>query len=70
MSRIPKVVPWASTAEYMDVAECLYSSELSQRKRGIAIVKAWRSRTRIPAAIEATANLAEMAIADAEQAQR
>ncbi|KAJ2853991.1 rRNA-processing protein las1 [Coemansia erecta] len=69
MSRIPKVVPWASTAEYMEVAESLYSSELLQRKRGIAIVKAWRSRTRIPAAIEATANLTEMAIADVEQAQ-
>ncbi|KAJ2554072.1 rRNA-processing protein las1 [Coemansia sp. RSA 1933] len=65
--RIPKVVPWASTAEYVDVAECLYSPDLSQRKRGIAIVKAWRARSRIPAAIEATANLVEMAVADTEQ---
>ncbi|KAJ1772094.1 rRNA-processing protein las1 [Coemansia sp. RSA 1813] len=70
MSQIPKIVPWASTAEYMDVAECLYSPDLLQRKRGIAIVKAWRARSRIPVAIEATANLVEMTIADTEQVQR
>ncbi|KAJ2661587.1 rRNA-processing protein las1 [Coemansia sp. RSA 1200] len=69
MSRFPKVVPWASTAEYMDVGECLFSPNLSQRKRGVTVVKAWRARSRIPAAIEATANLVEMAAIDEEAQQ-
>ncbi|KAJ1991942.1 rRNA-processing protein las1 [Coemansia spiralis] len=67
MSRIPKVVSWTSTEEYMTVAESLYSSDLTQRKRGVAIVKAWRAHSRIPVAIDATANLVEMAVADEEQ---
>ncbi|KAJ1736479.1 rRNA-processing protein las1 [Coemansia sp. Benny D160-2] len=69
MSRFPKVVPWASTAEYMDVGECLFSPDLAQRKRGVTVVKAWRARSRIPAAIEATANLVEMAAIDEEAQQ-
>ncbi|KAJ1821254.1 rRNA-processing protein las1 [Coemansia sp. RSA 2671] len=67
MLKFPKVVPWASTEEYMAAADCLYSSDISERKRGVAIVKAWRARGRVPVAIEATASLAEMCVADHEQ---
>ncbi|KAJ2878726.1 rRNA-processing protein las1 [Coemansia aciculifera] len=67
MLKFPKVVPWASTEEYMTVADCLYSSDISERKRGVAIIKAWRARGRVPVAIEATASLAEMCVADHEQ---
>ncbi|KAJ2457917.1 rRNA-processing protein las1, partial [Coemansia sp. RSA 2322] len=66
MSKFPKVVPWASTEEYMAAADSLYSPDLSERKRGVAIVKAWRVRGRLPVAIEATASLAEMCVADQE----
>ncbi|KAJ2838396.1 rRNA-processing protein las1 [Coemansia sp. 'formosensis'] len=67
MLKFPKVVPWASTEEYMAAADSLYSSDISERKRGVAIVKAWRARGRVPVAIEATASLAEMCVADHEQ---
>ncbi|KAI7833825.1 Las1-like-domain-containing protein [Kickxella alabastrina] len=69
MSKIPKIVPWTSTEEYMSVAECLYSTDTSERKCGVAIVKAWRARARVPVAIDATANLVEMTIAGQEQRQ-
>ncbi|KAJ1890941.1 rRNA-processing protein las1 [Kickxella alabastrina] len=53
----------------MSVAECLYSTDTSERKCGVAIVKAWRARARVPVAIDATANLVEMTIASQEQRQ-
>ncbi|KAJ2079851.1 rRNA-processing protein las1 [Coemansia sp. RSA 988] len=68
-AKAPKVVPWTSTEEYMNVADWLYSTDLQERKRGVAVVKAWRARGRVPAAIEATANLAEILIADQERRQ-
>ncbi|KAJ1670434.1 rRNA-processing protein las1 [Coemansia sp. RSA 25] len=67
MLKFPKVVPWTSTEEYMAVADSLYSSDISERKRGVAVVKAWRARGRVPVAIEATVSLAEMCVADHEQ---
>ncbi|KAJ2614547.1 rRNA-processing protein las1 [Coemansia sp. RSA 1365] len=69
VAKAPKIVPWTSTEEYMNVADWLYSTELSERKRGVAVVKAWRARGRVPAAIDATANLAEIMIADQERRQ-
>ncbi|KAJ2802315.1 rRNA-processing protein las1 [Coemansia guatemalensis] len=69
VAKAPKIVPWTSTEEYMNVADWLYSTELRERKRGVAVVKAWRARGRVPAAIEATANLAEILIADQERRQ-
>lgn len=66
-SRFPKVVPWSSTEEYKEAADCLYSSNIKERKRGVAIVKAWRARGKVPPAIDATANLTEMVIADTER---
>ncbi|KAJ2848655.1 rRNA-processing protein las1 [Coemansia brasiliensis] len=66
MTRVPKIVPWTSTEEYVGVGECLYSQELSEQKRGVAVVKAWRARARVPPAIDATANLVEAMIADHE----
>ncbi|KAJ1724017.1 rRNA-processing protein las1 [Coemansia erecta] len=66
MSRQPRIVAWTSAEEYLCVAEYLYSANIDERKHGVAIVKAWRSRARIPVAIEATAGLVEMAVADEE----
>ncbi|KAJ2787026.1 rRNA-processing protein las1 [Coemansia interrupta] len=66
MSRQPRIVAWTSTEEYLSVAEYLYSASIDERKHGVAIVKAWRSRARIPVAIEATAGLVEMTVADEE----
>ncbi|KAJ1843314.1 rRNA-processing protein las1, partial [Coemansia sp. RSA 2703] len=66
MSRQPRIVAWTSAEEYLSVAEYLYSTNINERKHGVAIVKAWRSRARIPVAIEATASLVEMTVADEE----
>ncbi|KAJ2451416.1 rRNA-processing protein las1 [Coemansia sp. RSA 2336] len=66
MTRVPKIVPWTSTEEYVGVGECLYSQDLSEQKRGVAVVKAWRARARVPPAIDATANLVEAMVADHE----
>ncbi|KAJ2233610.1 rRNA-processing protein las1 [Coemansia sp. RSA 1722] len=67
MSKQPKVVAWTSTEEYLNVSECLYSADIAERKRGVAIVKAWRARSRLPVAIEATASLVEMSIVGQER---
>ncbi|KAJ2157261.1 rRNA-processing protein las1 [Coemansia sp. RSA 552] len=67
VQRVPKVVPWTSSEEYAAVSECLYSADLGEQRRGVAIVKAWRARGRVPAAIDATANLVEVAVADRER---
>ncbi|ORX73632.1 Las1-domain-containing protein [Linderina pennispora] len=67
MSLIPKVVPWTSTEEYLGVSDCLYSDDIVERKRGVGIVKAWRVRGKVPAAIDATANLTEIWVADQER---
>ncbi|KAJ2770633.1 rRNA-processing protein las1 [Coemansia nantahalensis] len=66
-TRAPKIVPWASTAEYMGVADGLYSADADARRRGVAAVKAWRARGRVPAAVDATANLVEMMLADQQR---
>ncbi|KAJ2870222.1 rRNA-processing protein las1, partial [Coemansia asiatica] len=52
---------------YLNVSECLYSADITERKRGVAIVKAWRARSRLPVAIEATASLVEMTIVGEER---
>ncbi|KAJ2353602.1 rRNA-processing protein las1 [Coemansia sp. RSA 2618] len=71
MSRVPRLVPWASTEEYMRVAGQLYAEDTATRMQGVAAVKAWRSRARVAAAIDATANLVEvMAAGGAVSAQR
>ncbi|KAJ1826435.1 rRNA-processing protein las1 [Coemansia sp. RSA 2599] len=67
MYKQPKVVAWTSTEEYLNVSECLYSADIAERKRGVAMVKAWRARCRLPVAIEATASLVEMDIAGRER---
>ncbi|KAJ2725813.1 rRNA-processing protein las1 [Coemansia sp. Benny D115] len=64
LARVPKIVPWTSTEEYIVVAECLYSPDIDERRRGVSIVKAWRARARLPVAIDATANLVEMSITE------
>ncbi|KAJ1966113.1 rRNA-processing protein las1 [Dipsacomyces acuminosporus] len=70
LSRIPKVVSWTSTEEYMAVAGYLYSQDISDRRKGIATVKSWRARGRVPVAIDATANLVEIIVADQGQGSR
>ncbi|KAJ2310307.1 rRNA-processing protein las1 [Coemansia sp. RSA 2705] len=68
MVRVPKIVPWTSTEEYMGVGDSLYSDDAGERRRGVAIVKAWRARGRVPVAVDATASLVDMLDADTSRA--
>jgi hypothetical protein len=55
-----RIVPWIDEAEWSQVYTWLYSECGSKRRMGIERVRAWRSRGRLPVAVDATATLVEV----------
>ncbi|KAJ1554220.1 Ribosomal biogenesis protein las1l, partial [Cladochytrium tenue] len=68
--RLPRIVPWASQAEWDDVFSWLFPDPAEAtppavlRSRGVKRVKAWASRGKVPHAIDATASFAEVWLRD------
>jgi hypothetical protein len=60
---LPRKVPWISWKQWNYVRNWLFSSNLELQERGIQRVNAWRSREKLPLAIEATASLVELNLA-------
>ncbi|KAI8614566.1 Las1-like protein [Chytriomyces sp. MP71] len=56
-----RIVPWATFSEWEQVRGWLFG----QRIEGVRRVKAWASRGKVPAAVDATALFVEIAIRDA-----
>ena len=52
-----KLDPWTSPEELMRVYSQLYSSCPSSQQQGLAHVRMWSSRTRLPLSVECTAEL-------------
>ncbi|CAG9462407.1 unnamed protein product [Pedinophyceae sp. YPF-701] len=59
-----KAVPWAGWAEWVQCRCWLFSETLDDRLRGLALVAAWRLKSRLAMAIDATAALVELGIRD------
>ena len=60
------VTPWASWGEWEEVYAALFAlDDPSRRAAGVRAVERWRSRMRVPVAVDATASLAEVAMSDA-----
>ncbi|KAJ1919840.1 rRNA-processing protein las1 [Mycoemilia scoparia] len=72
MSRVPRIVPWASTGEFSEVASLFYSdiNDLDSLEYGVDIVKAWRGRCKVPVAVEVTASLMEVLVFDGRNSDR
>jgi ribosomal biogenesis protein LAS1 len=54
------VVPWRDWSEWEAVRRLLFSDATDDRAEGIARVKAWRARGRVPVAIDSSASLIEV----------
>ncbi|KAH8548796.1 Las1-like-domain-containing protein [Umbelopsis sp. PMI_123] len=67
MPRIPRIVPWSSYQELEDVYNMLYfdgPEAEHQRDLGVQRVKAWKSRGKVPHAIQMTATFIEVQLRD------
>jgi hypothetical protein len=60
MSGRKSAVPWLDWAEWRDVHVGLLSGDPYAQQRAVSRVAAWRSRTQLPVAINATAQLVEL----------
>ncbi len=61
-------VVWSSWAEWRALYADLFALDDDVRRRaGVQRVATWRSRGRVPHAVEATCSLAELALADAAE---
>eukprot|EP00941_MAST-03F_sp_MAST-3F-sp1_P004112 g4112.t1 len=60
----PRLVPWASWREWLDVYSQLFSRNIAWKREGIDNVQVWRARGNVPLAVEATSQLvlAELAL--------
>ncbi|KAJ3081646.1 rRNA-processing protein las1, partial [Quaeritorhiza haematococci] len=65
-ARLPRSVPWTSTAEWEQVYSWLYAPPEFPHlyELGIKRVKAWASRGKVPHAIDATAAFLEITLRD------
>ncbi|KAI8088910.1 Las1-like-domain-containing protein [Halteromyces radiatus] len=70
--RTPRIVPWTSNQEFLQVFEWLYS-DVSQRpdlvQLGVDRLKAWQCRGKIPVAITATMDLIELQLREQKEKQ-
>lgn len=55
-----RIVPWVDEHEWTQVYTWFYSDCVGKRKLGLDRVRAWRSRGRVPVAVDATATLVEV----------
>lgn len=62
----PKVTAWSSWAEWQLVYEQLTSPDLARRALGVCRVQTWRSRARLPVAVDVTASFVEAMLHDPE----
>ena len=60
MSTHGKVVPWRDWGEWRFVRDCLFGGDRAAQRAGLTRVAAWRSRGRVPLAIDTTAQLVEL----------
>ncbi len=60
----PRVLPWQSWDEWNQVREALFGNVMSVKIAAQSRVDGWRVRGRIPHAIDATAQLFEVASSD------
>ncbi|OUM65198.1 hypothetical protein PIROE2DRAFT_60187 [Piromyces sp. E2] len=64
----PRIVPWTSIQEWEQVYHNLYSgywsNDYSTIEKGIKRIKAWKSRGKVPQAIESTATFMEIYVRD------
>ncbi|PVU89576.1 hypothetical protein BB561_005285 [Smittium simulii] len=70
---LPRIVPWASAAEFSLVAQQIYSStgdretDIKARREGLQTIKVWICRAKLPTTILVTAQLLETWLLDHEQ---
>lgn len=63
---LPRVVPWATEEEWKYVWSCLFApvDQLEAKYEGVCLVKAWRTRGKLPHAIDATCDLVDAMLSD------
>ncbi|XP_004345100.1 hypothetical protein CAOG_06351 [Capsaspora owczarzaki ATCC 30864] len=67
---LPRLVPWATRREWEAVRQWLFASGTSERDqtRATARIMAWKSRGKVPTAVDVTATLVECQLKDAHAA--
>ncbi len=61
---LPRLLPWLNWEEWNKCRELLYSPNYSDMVAGVNITRIWRSRGKVPHAVDATAQLVEAALRD------
>ncbi len=61
---LPRLLPWLNWEEWNKCRELLYSPNVSDVVAGLNITRMWRSRGKVPHAVDATAQLVEAALRD------
>lgn len=62
MGLLPRLTPWFSWDEWMQVKNGLFSKDISQQIWSLEVVGMWRARNRIPHSVDSTAALIEVGI--------
>ncbi|KAL1924814.1 uncharacterized protein VTP21DRAFT_4468 [Calcarisporiella thermophila] len=65
--RIPRIVPWISADEHLQVYDWLYASDPHLRALGVKRVRMWASRGKVPHAVDSTATFVELQLKDRER---
>ena len=60
----PRSIPWSNWNEWSYVREKLFSDDLREKTIGLEIIAMWKTRGRLPHAIESSASLIEIIIND------
>eukprot|EP01084_Bolivina_argentea_P133280 235202_1 len=61
---LPRILPWLNWEEWNKGRELLYSPNFSDKVVGVSITRVWRSRGKVPHAVDATAQLVEAVLCD------
>ncbi len=61
---LPRILPWLNWGEWNKGRELLYSPNFSDKVAGVGLTRVWRSRGKVPHAVDATAQLVEAVLCD------
>jgi Las1-like len=65
VNAVPRLLPWKDWNEWTLVRSQLWATQPNARAEGVSRVAVWRSRERIPHAVDCTAQLVDIALHDA-----
>lgn len=69
-TKIPKIVPWRTSNDLLELATLFYSSDLSDKKRAVSLFKAYQTRGNVAQSVDSTSLLVAAYINDCECSEK